>query len=137
MRPKSIATVVVDLPSTPVSRSVPTLAVVSSSSVCNGSISLTVPTNVVLPTPKPPAIKSLSADGNPSEPSFKGIENGLQYGRIPRIGHRVGGTGVDDAPIHQVGQQDLGDHGREPQPRRDLGDRGDAAAEPERLGVVR
>ena len=41
----------------------PTLAVVSGSSVRSGLISLTAPTSVVLPTPKPPAIRILAAAG--------------------------------------------------------------------------
>ena len=63
IRPKSIATVVVVLPSTPEMSSVPTPASVSTSSVCSGRISLTAPTSVVLPTPKPPAMRIFSASG--------------------------------------------------------------------------
>lgn len=47
----------------PVMSSVPMLAVVMVSSVLSGSISLTAATNVVLPTPKPPATRSLMAVG--------------------------------------------------------------------------
>lgn len=64
MRPKSMATVVVCLPSTPLVSSTGRPASVSSSSVRSGLISLTVPTRVVLPTPKPPATRILSVTGS-------------------------------------------------------------------------
>lgn len=67
--PKSMATVVVDLDSTPSRLSVCSPAWVSISSVLSGEISLTAPTKVVLPTPKPPATRILSAVGKGSEPS--------------------------------------------------------------------
>lgn len=63
MRPKSMATVVAVLDSIPSRLSVAALTWVSSSSVLSGAISLTAPTNVVLPTPKPPATRTLSATG--------------------------------------------------------------------------
>ncbi len=69
MRPKSIATVVVVLFSTPSRLSVSALMVVRSSSVLSGAISLTAPTKVVFPTPNPPATRILSAVGKGSEPS--------------------------------------------------------------------
>ncbi|ARX87920.1 hypothetical protein SMD44_07405 [Streptomyces alboflavus] len=67
IRPKSMATVVVVLCSTPARSSVPSLTVVSNSSVLKGAISLTAPTKVVLPTPNPPATKIFSAVGKASE----------------------------------------------------------------------
>lgn len=83
IRPKSMATVVVALCSTPSSRSVAALTSVSSSSVFSGSISLTAPTKVVLPTPKPPATRILIPVGRESAPgaseSFEEpIPQGLQ-----------------------------------------------------------
>src|SRR5690606_42042088 len=54
IRPKSIATVVVDFIGMPVRLSMPALALVTNASVRSGTISETAPTNVVLPTPKPP-----------------------------------------------------------------------------------
>src|SRR5215469_2090011 len=54
-RPKSIATVVVVLSGVWLRSSSPSLAVVITASVVSGVISETEPTNVVLPTPKPPA----------------------------------------------------------------------------------
>src|SRR5256885_16572121 len=69
MRPKSRATVVLVLPSTPVTSSTPTLPWVRTSSVVNGGISLTDPTKVVLPVPKPPATTTLT-DLRPIDLSF-------------------------------------------------------------------
>ena len=61
MRPKSMATVVVIFWSTPSVSSTDWPASLSSSSVRSGRISLTAPTRVVLPTPKPPATSIFSA----------------------------------------------------------------------------
>src|SRR5689334_9717619 len=55
MRPKSMATVVVVLSPVWVRSSMPAEADVITASVRSGLISETAPTNVVLPTPKPPA----------------------------------------------------------------------------------
>src|SRR6185437_3371416 len=55
MRPKSIATVVVVLSWTWLRSSIPAEAEVITASVRSGLISDTAPTNVVLPTPNPPA----------------------------------------------------------------------------------
>src|ERR1700691_548156 len=55
IRPKSIATVVVDLSGTCDRSSTSVLATVITASVVSGVISETEPTNVVLPTPNPPA----------------------------------------------------------------------------------
>src|SRR5690606_1945627 len=54
-RPKSMATVVVCLSGVLARSSTPTLALVMTASVVSGTISETDPTNVVFPTPKPPA----------------------------------------------------------------------------------
>src|ERR1700722_3474716 len=59
-RPKSIATVVVVLSGTCDRSSTPALADVITASVVSGVISDTDPTNVVLPTPKPPATTILT-----------------------------------------------------------------------------
>src|SRR4051812_19252563 len=61
MRPKSIATVVVVLASTSEESSMPCDLEVIAASVVSGGISETADTNVVLPTPKPPATTSLTA----------------------------------------------------------------------------
>src|SRR5437588_13022248 len=60
MRPKSIATVVVDLSGTCDKSSTSVLATVMTASVVSGVISDTEPTNVVLPTPNPPATTILT-----------------------------------------------------------------------------
>src|SRR5918997_1570549 len=60
MRPKSMATVVVVLPWTWWVSSMPIDALVMAASVRSGSISEIAPTNVVLPTPKPPAMTNLT-----------------------------------------------------------------------------
>ena len=62
MRPKSIATVVVAFDSTPTVSSTPMLSLVRYSSVSSGWISLTAPTRVVLPTPKPAGDQDLQGD---------------------------------------------------------------------------
>src|SRR5690606_20096575 len=56
IRPKSIATVVVVFPAVCVRSSIPADADVITASVRSGLISDTDPTNVVFPTPNPPAI---------------------------------------------------------------------------------
>src|SRR6266487_5683003 len=63
MRPKSIATVVVVLPSNRLVSSRLAEAVVSAASVVNGMISDTDPTKVVFPTPKPPAMTIFTGVG--------------------------------------------------------------------------
>ena len=63
-----MATVVVVFALTPrPCRRCRTLRSLSGSSVRSGLISLTAPTRVVLPTPKPPAMRILAVDGAPSE----------------------------------------------------------------------
>src|SRR5437879_11891394 len=66
MRPKSIATVVADFMPTSLRSSIPTDAVVIAASVVSGVISDTAPTNVVLPTPKPPATTIFSGISDPA-----------------------------------------------------------------------
>lgn len=61
IRPKSMATVVAVLLSTPKLSSTPTPSCVIVSSVVRGRISLTEPTMVVLPTPNPPTITTFTA----------------------------------------------------------------------------
>src|SRR5260221_11866866 len=69
MRPKSIATVVVVLCSTPSVRSTYAPGALRSSSVRSGRISVTELTRVVLPAPKPPAIRIFIATGADGEAS--------------------------------------------------------------------
>src|SRR5258708_3744022 len=102
IRPKSSATVVVVLRSTPVRLSTGVPAALSSSSVDSGRISLTEPTRVVLPTPKPPAMSTLRATGRTclssvSSEAAKAIHDLLedaavgQPGPRARVVHVVGG----------------------------------------------
>src|SRR5215472_4178628 len=82
IRPKSMATVVVDFASTPSSASNWTLGSLRVSSVRSGLISLTELTRVVLPAPKPPAMRilidtGLSVSTSRSEPA-ESISNILE-----------------------------------------------------------
>src|SRR5215469_12160556 len=70
MRPKSMATVVVDFCSTPSSASTRMLGSLNVSSVRRGLISLTELTSVVLPAPKPPAMRILMETGLPASASW-------------------------------------------------------------------
>src|SRR5262245_26021636 len=111
IRPKSIATVVVCLDSTPSVSSTPTLSSVRYSSVSSGCISLTAPTRVVLPTPKPPAIRIFRATGSasastPVSEGPKAIEDRLEYALVRDLRRRHGGACPDVAPVEQVAQQD-------------------------------
>src|SRR4051812_13267467 len=111
IRPKSIATVVVCLDSTPTMSSTPMLSSVRYSSVSSGWISLTEPTMVVLPTPKPPATRIFSAIGRASSSTrvsegAKAIENRLEYTHIGNLRCRHGGACPDEAPVEEVAQQD-------------------------------
>src|SRR5882757_5723475 len=67
MRPKSSATVVVCLSLRLPGLSTPTDFSVMAASVTSGSISEMAPTNVVLPTPKPPLTTILTARGGSSD----------------------------------------------------------------------
>src|SRR4051794_9978126 len=101
IRPKSMVTVVVVLPSTPARSSAPSTPV-STSSVCKGRISLTDPTMVVLPAPKPLAIKILSATGIRADTPFRSertesIDNRLEYVDVVRLGGRRGFVQRDEA----------------------------------------
>src|SRR3954469_2579218 len=101
MRPKSIVTVVVRFASTPEVSSAPS-APVSTSSVCSGRISLTEPTMVVLPAPKPPAIRILSATGMRDDAPLRSertesIDNRLEYVDVVRLGGRWGFVQRDEA----------------------------------------
>src|SRR4051812_7715376 len=135
IRPKSRATVVVVLSSIPPRLSMPTLAVVMSSSVFSGSISLAAPTKVVFPTPKPPAIRILTWVGNGSD-SFKAIEQLLQEVSVGGYGGGTRGPHGHGFTLHEVGEEHLGDDDGEAHVRGHLGDGDRATAEPEHLGVL-
>src|SRR5215467_12706885 len=114
MRPKSMATVVVDFCSTPSSLSTVAPAPLSGSSVRRARISVTAPTRVVLPAPKPPAMRILMVTGaspgppRASEPP-EAIGHLSQDPRVGQLGWRGGVMHVDQRPDPEVGQQDL-DH---------------------------
>src|SRR5262245_27125331 len=110
IRPKSMATVVADLCSTPNVASSVAPALVSTSSVCSGMISLTEATRVVLPTPKPPATKILIAVGTgrawPTRlERLETIDHRLKY---VIVGERAGGVWLvqrDLTQFEQVAQE--------------------------------
>jgi hypothetical protein len=123
IRPKSKATVVERFPATPVRSSTSSPAFVMVSSVLSGRISLTEPTRVVLPTPKPPTttifspseavLRSGAADrvrsSAVSEP-LESTEHLLQRVEVgqPGLARREPGVpGGDPAGLQQVAQQDL------------------------------
>src|SRR5689334_1190788 len=99
MRPKSMATVVVVLVSTPRRSSMPTPASVRVSSVRSGRISLTAPTIVVLPTPKPPAIRILMVAGMSER--LESIDH-----RLEEVVGRFGVVRVHQRALEQVAQED-------------------------------
>src|SRR5918997_5941209 len=92
IRPKSMATVVVNFPGTWRVSSTPTPADVMIASVVSGVISETDPTSVVLPTPKPPAMTIFADVTRPaagrcdmSEPA-KSTQHPFQQFRAYRVG---------------------------------------------------
>src|SRR5215469_15907187 len=116
IRPKSIATVVVVLSSTPSSSSTSTLGSLRISSVRSGLISLTEETSVVLPAPNPPATRILidtgpATAGSASE-SSKSISDILEHLRVgqPAPSRR---TDCDQPVLAHVGEQDPDDAERE------------------------
>src|ERR1700744_5903386 len=110
----------------------PALASVMISSVVSGSISLTAPMKVVLPTPNPPATRNLTAAGSGwSETSLQAIEQALQEDPVSGIGSRRRRGGPGRAAVDEVGHQDLGDRRGQAEPGGDLGHRGRPQAQPE------
>src|SRR5215472_1016351 len=109
IRPKSIATVVACLSSTPARSSWPVLAVVSSSSVHSGRTSLIALTRVVLPAPNPPATTILNtarASSESAEPMQHLLEQVgawsfasglLAHDREPALNEEVGQQHPDHA----------------------------------------
>src|SRR3954471_15361957 len=128
IRPKSIATVVVVLPGTLRVSSTPTPAEVMMASVVSGVISETEPTNVVLPTPKPPAMTIFADVTRPgrcatSEPPkstqhpFKQFcAHRLVFVERGRLVHR------DQSVRSHVRDDDAGDTQGERSASRDLGE---------------
>src|SRR4051812_14638868 len=135
MRPKSMATVVVVLSPVWVRSSMPADADVITASVRSGLISETAPTNVVLPTPKPPATtifaEVVEREGPPlelaksTEHPFEQCHVWLAAGVLVAAGLMDG----DQARLRQVGDEDPGHAEGDGQQRRDLGYRLDLPAE--------
>src|ERR1700761_8493812 len=97
MRPKSIATVVEVLAGTPVASSTPAPASVMTASVVSGTISETLATEVVLPTPKPPATTTLTGRGGRRRRA--GGAAGSADGSEPMDHPQDGLGGVGDAGV--------------------------------------
>src|SRR4051812_30476316 len=129
MRPKSMATVVVVLSPVWVRSSMPALADVITASVRSGLISETAPTNVVLPTPKPPATtifaEVVERGAAPPSDLAKSTENPLKQRYIRRSAGLSIARLVDGhhSGLGQVGDEDPGDTERHRQQCGDLRDR--------------
>src|SRR5581483_8469278 len=105
IRPKSSATVVVVLPSTPVRSSKPALTVVSVSSVRSGRTSLIAPTSVVFPAPNPPATRILCAPRGASSECAEPIQDLLEHVGAGLLACRPRPHHDDRAILDQVGKQ--------------------------------
>src|SRR5262249_43965265 len=133
MRPKSRATVVVVLRSTPSSMSTFMPGLLRDSSVRSGRISLTAPTSVVLPAPKPPATRSLRATGTSGGP-LAWLEPAEAISYLPEYLHvgQPGGRGRvmnrDELERPQVGEEDLDHAQRQVEVRGKISNRGRQAA---------
>src|SRR4051794_11906700 len=134
MRPKSIATVVVVLSGACVRSSIPAEAEVITASVRSGLISDTAPTNVVLPTPNPPAttiFAEVVARAGPLELP-KSTEHPLKQCHIWLSARGLVAAGLvnrDQACLGQVRHQDPDHTERDRQQRGDLRDRLDLPAQ--------
>src|ERR1700722_1877414 len=125
MRPKSIATVVVDFCSTPARSSTSRLGSLSVSSVRSGRISLIDATSVVLPAPKPPAMRILMASGDgllSSSKPAEGICDILENSRVGQASPRRFANG-DQAAFAHVREQNPDNAKRQINIRRQVGDR--------------
>src|SRR5260370_39509889 len=115
MRPKSRATVVVVLRSTPSRMSTFMPGSLRGSSVRSGRISLTAPTSVVLPASKPPATRSLMVTGTSGGP-LAWLEPAEAISHLPEYLHvgQLGGRGRmmdrDELGRPQGGEEDR-EHG--------------------------
>src|SRR6201991_2731056 len=126
IRPKSIATVVVRLSGVASTMSTPADASVTIASVRSGMISETAPTNVVLPTPNPPAMTifveavadcASKCSKATQGPSYEFVALVAGRSLVQRSMHpKVAG---DD----QVADQDARNTNRQIQPGRDFRDR--------------
>src|SRR6202023_3073074 len=124
MRPKSMATVVVALFSTPCRSSWLTLTLVSASSERSGRTSLIALTSVVLPTPNPPAMRILNAARGPSAPGSESLE-AMQH--LPQqlgaglLARRAALQHLDTALLDEVSQEHPDHAKRQPGVRGGLG----------------
>src|ERR1700756_3356269 len=133
-----MATVVVVLSGVWLRSSSPSLAVVITASVVSGVISETDPTNVVLPTPKPPAttiftdVIAVSAviAGTPLELP-KSTEHPFEQVNVRPTLCMVDLMNPDQSFHCHVGDQHPGHTQRHPEHRRDFRDRSPVTAEPE------
>src|SRR5690606_9359230 len=126
-----MATVVVTLVGVTLVSSCGTLASVITASVVTGGISLTAPTRVVFPAPKPPATTILVDIFVCAslEKSFETTKSPLQNLVFRRAVTRDGRVDVDEAQLGQVAEQHLGDPQRDLQLGGDLGDGARLAAQ--------
>src|SRR3954470_14659850 len=139
MRPKSMATVVVPLRGTAARSSMPSDWLVTSASVRSGMISETVPTRVVLPTPKPPAT-TIFVEAAVRESLERAKSTERPFDQVPTFGVRRvlldGRLHPDLAELDEVGEQHPDDPDGHRHERGDLGHRA-AVADLEDAGEVR
>src|SRR5579883_2831655 len=133
-RPKSMATVVVVLSGTFDRSSMPSLAAVMTASVVSGLISETAPTNVVFPTPKPPATTILTEVVGPAVRSgglevAKSNEHPFQKREVRLALGRVRLVDRDEAGLSHVADHHAGHAERHPHERGDLRERLDLDAQ--------
>src|SRR2546421_10765378 len=139
MRTKSRATVVVVFCSPPAKLSMPALVSVMTSSVRSGAISLTLPTIVVFPTPKPPAISIFAATALSVRPVVleiaDSIEHLLHHVEVWRNGLPARSK-YDEVTLDEVADQHLRHAHRQIQLRGHLGHRARIGAQPQHVGVL-
>src|SRR4051794_3302461 len=127
MRPKSMATVVVVLSPVWVRSSMPADADVITASVRSGLISETAPTNVVLPTPKPPATTIFAeVVARPPSELAKSTEHPFEQCHVRRTAIALVATRLvdrDKSGLREVRDKDPGHTERHGQEGRDLGHR--------------
>src|SRR5882757_7561027 len=136
-----MATVVVILSGVAARSSSASLAWVITASVVNGWISETAPTNVVFPTPNPPATtifvemgarpRSVCQSCRPScwSKPAKSTEHPFEQCAVGATGPVPGTVHADSSLVCQVADQDPDDPERHPQQRGDLGHRPHSAAQ--------
>src|SRR3954451_18435562 len=139
IRPKSMATVVARFCSIPARSSTPRPATVRGSSVRSGAISLTDPTMVVLPTPKPPAMRILTVSGAVGAPAVSVASGSEPAKAFPHFLQQVQVRGAgrdgtwrmrgDEARLQQIAEHDHDHADREVEQRGQLR-HGDGAGAP-------